>query len=391
MTKSPRLSRVEIDDKMMMPTLTSARCATRRNRLLALMESQRVDVSLLSDVRDIYYFTGTLLPADLPALWLAHSDGSCRLIGPEGYSDAEIQEMVTYDWNCQGTRHPDLPQKLQEVTQGFWKSLGSKRVAFQKLSLLDNVRAQISAEADCQWIAIDESIAKLQQLKDADEVEIIRASIQANLGAYEAVRMAIHPGATELDVLAAGIQGAMASAGEKVFHDGDYQCGEYNGPARNRSIEAGELYIVDAWTCFRGYWADMSRTFVVGREPTDVQQNLFKHIRWIQSEIPGLLRPGVDGIDLFRALDEMIRLHPPLADVGLIHHGGHATGLRAQELPDINRDRGGCLEPGHVVCVEPGGYFAEARLGVRLENIYLLNENGCEDLCPGEVELYRCG
>jgi Xaa-Pro aminopeptidase len=36
-----------------------------------------------------------------------------------------------------------------------------------------------------------------------------------------------------------------------------------------------------------------------------------------------------------------------------------------------------------VICIEPGGYFAAARYGVRLENMYLISENGCEDLCGG--------
>jgi Xaa-Pro aminopeptidase len=87
----------------------------------------------------------------------------------------------------------------------------------------------------------------------------------------------------------------------------------------------------------------------------------------------------------------MIREHPRLADEGLIHHGGHAIGLRIHEMPDVNLERGGTLEAGNVVCIEPGGYFAEARFGVRLENMYLVTEDGCEDLCPGEVELHICG
>jgi Xaa-Pro dipeptidase len=111
----------------------------------------------------------------------------------------------------------------------------------------------------------------------------------------------------------------------------------------------------------------------------------------VQRETPGLLKPGVDGQEIYKALDEMIRQHPCLAAQGLIHHGGHAIGLRSHEMPDVNLDRGGVLQAGNIICIEPGGYFAEARFGVRLENMYLITENGCEDLCPGEVELYQCG
>ena len=111
----------------------------------------------------------------------------------------------------------------------------------------------------------------------------------------------------------------------------------------------------------------------------------------MQRDVKRLLRPGLDGTEVYRALDELVREHPLLSDTGLIHHGGHAIGLRIHEMPDINLDRGGPLEPGNVICIEPGGYFDAARYGVRLENMYLITETGCENLCPGELELPQCG
>ena len=364
-------------------------CTARLQRLTQLLETHQLDAILLGDYRDIYYFTGTLLPADLPVLLVINDAGSTILTGPAGFVVDGVETQFTYEWSEQGTRHSDPVSHLanlarQNVIDPQWRQLG-----IQIESFLHGLRQALPS--DSKLVPIDEAIREMQSRKDPDEVELIRESIRANLGAYAAVQQAIRPGVTELNVLAAGIQGAMATAGEKVFHDGDYQCGQFNGPARNRRIEAGELYIVDAWTCYRGYWSDMSRTFVVGREPTDVQRGLFDHIQSLQKRIPQLLRPGVDGSEVFRSLDEMIREHPPLADQGLVHHGGHASGLRAHEMPDINRDRGGKLEPGNVICVEPGGYFDEARQGVRLENMYLITADGCEDLCAGEVELHRCG
>ena len=103
-----------------------------------------------------------------------------------------------------------------------------------------------------------------------------------------------------------------------------------------------------------------------------------------------LLRPGVDSREIYRAMDEMIREYPLLADEGLTHHGGHCIGLRAHEMPDVNPNRGGVLEAGNVVCLEPGGYTSAARFGVRLENTYLITETGAENLCPGPLELICC-
>jgi Xaa-Pro aminopeptidase len=48
------------------------------------------------------------------------------------------------------------------------------------------------------------------------------------------------------------------------------------------------------------------------------------------------------------------------------------------------------LEAGNVICIEPGGYLAVARHGVRLENMFLITDNACEDLCGGEVRLQVC-
>jgi len=373
-----------------MPRLSQVGCAARRARLHDLLLKQRLDLALITDVRDMYYFTGALLPADLPIALSVAVDGRMLLVGPSDFEVPAVDRLVEYPWNYRGTRHPDLHTHMLAALHDAWPTSGNQRVGVQQASLLNSVRRIIEPSGNGELVPIDEPLAAMQQRKDDDELAIIQESIRANLAAYDAVEAAIRPGASELDVLASGQQGAMRAAGEKVFHDGDYQCGQYNGPARNRRIEAGELYIVDAWTCYRGYWSDMARTFVVGQAATDFQHALFDHIHRVQNEVANLLRPGIDGTQIYRALDEMIREYPPLADSGLIHHGGHAIGLRSHEMPDINLQRGGTLEAGNVICIEPGGYFDAARYGVRLENMYLITESGCENLCEGELELIAC-
>jgi Xaa-Pro aminopeptidase len=366
-------------------------CDVRRQRLLDLLAQERLDSVVITDARDIYYFMGTLIPIDLPAALVVGGDGHLLFVGPAEHDVGPIDRYLSYEWNYRGTRHPDPVAQMFSTLATAWKPSRPQRIGVQRWSLLEHVARMLEQSSSGEFVALDAQLAVMQRRKDPDEVELIRESIRANFGAYAAVEEAIWPGATELDVLSAGRRGAARVAGEKVFHDGDYQCGAYNGPARDRAIDAGELYIVDAWTCHRGYWSDMSRTFIVGRSPTDVQFALFEHVRWVQTEVCKLLRPGIDGMVVYRLMDEMIRQYPPLADIGLIHHGGHAIGLRAHELPDVNLARGGMLETANIICIEPGGYCAEARYGVRLENMYLITETGCENLCPGEMQLVQCG
>jgi Xaa-Pro dipeptidase len=373
-----------------MSKLTEVGCAERRHRFVDLLGQLQLDAAIITDVRDCYYFTGTLVPDDLPVVLVADCDGRWQGVSPNEYPFTAGDLADTYDWNYRGTRNAQPVQNMLNTCRGLLLTCSGKRVGIQQQSLLSIVASELLL-GTTRLIPIDDQLAFLQQSKDRDEIEVVRACVKANLAAYEAVAASIAPGVTELEVLSAGCRGSMLGVREKVFHDGDYRCGSYNGPARDRPIERGELYIVDAWTRYRGYWSDMSRTFAVGMPPTDVQQALFDHIRWIQTQLTGILRPGVDGRDVFRQVDEMIRQHPALAENGLIHHAGHCIGLRIHEMPDLNLQRGGVLQPGNVVCVEPGGYFPEARHGVRLENMYLITENGCEDLCSGEVELPVCG
>lgn len=373
-----------------MPTLSVEGCAARRQRLIDVMTTRQLASAVITDVRDIYYFSGTLLPADLPAAYLLEASGVATLIGPELSDVGGQYAYASYRWNLRGTRDPGIVAQMAEVLSEALKGMQFNAVGIQRYALSQRIGEVLIASGRRRLVEIDADIVDMQSRKDPDEIEMIRASIRANLAAYEAVRRTIHPGVSELEVLAAGYAGAMESAGEKVFHDGDYQCGQYNGPARRRPVEEGELYIVDAWTCYRGYWSDMSRTFFVGTRPSEVQRDLFDHIQGVQQETPKLLRPGIDGQEVFRELDELIRKHPRLAATGLVHHGGHAIGMRSHEMPDINLGRGGLLAPGQVICIEPGGYLPEARYGVRLENMYLITEHGCEDLCPGDVVLHEC-
>ena len=227
----------------------------------------------------------------------------------------------------------------------------------------------------------------MQEVKDPDEIELLRKAVQVDLAAYAAAEAAMAPGVNELEVLAAAQRAAHLAAGEKVFHDGDYQCGELGGFARNRPIEAGEIYVIDAWSVYRGYWADLCRSFAVG-EPTEVQHSVFEHVKGFHDRVGEYLRPGKDGRECAVAMDAYIREHPKPGRRRLDPpRRAQPRPGRAHEMPDLNKERGGTLRVGNVVSVEPGAYIPEARAGVRLENMYLITEDGLENLSPYPMKL----
>lgn len=207
-------------------------------------------------------------------------------------------------------------------------------------------------------------------------MECIRRSIAATLAGYSRAQEVIRPGISELEVMTECQAAAQRCSGAVHFYNGDFRSGELGGFARNRPIERGELYIIDAWSDVDGYWCDMSRTWSVGGEPTDLQQSVYDHLAALLRAVPEMARIGRSTREFWAELDARIREHPHLAKDGLIHHGGHGIGLRAHEAPDLNRDRGGTFEVGTVFTCEPGGYSDGLRRGVRIENLFLVTEAG---------------
>jgi Xaa-Pro dipeptidase len=363
--------------------LTLDGCRRRQERFRALLTREGIDAAAVTDPRDVYYLTG-FLQASVPPhpllLWIDAADEQRSWLVASSSGEAAVAgERLTYEPHLLFTLHPDLERRLAEtVIRRLAGNPAPKRLGWQAESLTRQLASGIeSAVHPDEWTAIDEPLARLRKRKDPDEVETMRRAIRASLAAYDAARAMIAPGVTELAVLQAAHTAATLAAGERIFHDGDYQASQLGGFARDRPVRAGELYIIDAWSIVAGYWSDLCRTFPVS-EPSPLQREVQAHIAGILGEVPSRLAPGSRGTELWAWIDRRLRDHPHLREIGLTHHAGHGVGLRGHEAPDLNRDREGLMEPGDVVSVEPGAYTPELNAGVRLENTFLITETGAE-------------
>jgi len=371
--------------------LTEEGCRTRQERFRKRLASEELDAADITDHRDIYYLTGLLLSSypsfHFPALLYLETDGQSWLAAHTDEGEALVGERVVYDSHIMYTMNPDPMRLLNEVVAKQAGGIrGISRVGWQQESFPRILGDTLANALTASWMPVDDLLAEQQARKDPDEIVLLKQAIEINLKAYDRVQEVIAPGVNELDVLAAGQQVALHAAGEVIHHGGDYQCAELGGPARDRKIEAGELYIIDAQTTYRGYWSDLCRTFAVG-EPTDLQISVYDHLAAILRDVPDLVKPGGRGTDLWQTLDARIREHTHLKDIGLIHHAGHGVGIRAHEAPDLNRDREGFFEVGTVFSCEPGAYSEALRRGVRLENTFAVTEDGVENLSDYPLEL----
>jgi len=260
--------------------------------------------------------------------------------------------------------------------------LGAGRVGLDRCTwmLAEALLAEGCDVADCQA-----DMLYARRLKTPEEIASLAQSVAQSEAAVDAVEKAIAPGVTETELFAV-MYGTVIAKGSEMIETRLLSSGPRTNPwfneASDRQVRPGELIALDTDTIgCNGYYADFSRTFVVGdRRPTGYQQSLYRMAHEQIHANMDLLRAGVT----FRELAERAWPIPERFDdrkyPSIIHgvglHGETPLVAHADRLDTYTGD--GVLEAGMTVSVEsyigePGGTE-----GVKLEEQVVITETGVE-------------
>lgn len=198
-------------------------------------------------------------------------------------------------------------------------------------------------------------IWSVRAIKSAAELERIRAACDITSRAYETGFAQVREGMTEAQI--AGVMGASLRAegaddgwAACVLGTGDY--GRVDGVARARPVRRGELVFIDMGANVGGYWADFSRSGVIGA-PTAHQIERQAAIHAITADGVAALRDGTRASDVARLLDERMAAHE-LPFNNEPDRYGHGLGTVVTEEPDVSVADDTVLRAGMVITIEPG-------------------------------------
>ncbi|MDD2709068.1 MAG: Xaa-Pro peptidase family protein [Verrucomicrobiae bacterium] len=159
-------------------------------------------------------------------------------------------------------------------------------------------------------------------------------------------------------------------------------------------LRAGELIILDIFLrdLATGYWGDMTRTVLKGRA-TGAQRRQFETVRQAQKLAISQVRAGVNGRQIHSNVEKLFAEKGYRTGMtkdgyeGFFHGTGHGLGLEIHEPPRLSKVDFR-LQAGNVVTVEPGLYYRSVG-GVRIEDVALVQKNGCQLLsnCPIQLEI----
>ena len=199
-------------------------------------------------------------------------------------------------------------------------------------------------------------------------------------GALEQILKEIRPGMTE-KAIAARLNYLMVSAGaEKTSFDTIIASGP-NGSMPHavpgmRQVREGDFITMDFGCMVEGYCSDMTRTFFC-RAADPKYAAIHDLVREANELAESMLRPGVPLCDL----DKAARDHISAAGYGeyFTHRLGHFIGQTEHEKGDVSATNTTLAKPGMIFSIEPGVYLP-GEFGVRVEDLVLVTEDGCEIL-----------
>ena len=156
-----------------------------------------------------------------------------------------------------------------------------------------------------------------------------------------------------------------------------------HGVPGERLVQAGDFVTMDFGATYQGYCADMTRTVAVGYV-TEEMETVYNTVLKAQTAAIAASKPGVTG----REIDAVARKIITDAGYGAYfgHGYGHSLGMEVHESPSPNGRNEEGMPVGAVASAEPGIYLP-GKFGVRIEDVVIFREDGCENITKSPKNL----
>ncbi len=371
----------------------------RLGRIRAEIARREIAACLLFDSVNVRYATGAcnmqvfharnpsrylFLPVEGPVILFEFA--GCMHLADGLETIDEVRPAITASYVAAGENIAERERRWAEsVASLIRETLGAGvRIGLERV----NAGAALALAAEgFEIVDAQAPVERARALKSAEELKCVVASLRACEHAVAALREAVRPGITEVELWSILHQGVIAQDGNYVetrLLSSGPRTNPWFQEAAPRTLGKNELVALDTDVVGRfGYYADFSRTFHTGpRKPTKAQRELYQLAHEQVQHNLGLLRPGLS----FREYAEQAWDIPPPYVANRYYLSAHGIGMTGEypylyhrmDFPDAGYD--GVLEAGMTICVESYLGKEGGTEGVKLEEQVLITDSGVKVL-----------
>jgi Xaa-Pro aminopeptidase len=365
----------------MTDTTTAAIPTERADRLAEEVAARSLDALLVTDLVNVRWLTG-FTGSNGAAIIGAGPDGLRRFVTDFRYL-TQAAEQLDDRWTREIS--PDLLKGIvAQIPDDAPLKLGFDDAS---VSVREHERLASLVPDGVELVPAGGAVEQLRAVKDAGELDKIRASARLADAALEEVLGRGLVGRTERDValdleFTMRRMGAEAASFPPIVAAGAHGAMPHAEP-RDLDIPRGTLVVIDWGAQLDGYASDCTRTYATGDiDPRD--REVYDLVLRAQEESLAAVRPGPTG----REVDAVARrIIDEAGHAEHFGHGlGHGVGLEVHEGPRLSKQGEDALAGGNVVTVEPGVYVPGA-VGVRIEDLVAVTADGHEVLSGLPKEL----
>lgn len=233
------------------------------------------------------------------------------------------------------------------------------------------------------------ALSKMRRIKEQDEIEAHRRACRVTGEGVRYMMQHIQPGMMEYQA-EAYFDFALKSKGcghafTTIAASGINSC-VLHYAENNKMMQDGELILFDLGASSNYYCADVSRTFPVNGKFTERQKILYNIVlKGLETAIalskPGQNKDELQEISKKVMAEELIKIgmieKPEDINPYYLHGSGHFIGLYTH---DVGEDPSNLLTENMMFTLEPGLYFPDEKIGIRIEDTLLVTKDGCEVL-----------
>jgi Xaa-Pro aminopeptidase len=345
----------------------------RISKLLQVLKEKQVEGFFTSSVANITYLTG--FTGDSSRLII--TPDRCVLMTDGRYTEQAKQEcpeeVEIFKWLNNKRYANETYFHIIDIS-GI-KSLGfeGNLLSYTEYETLNKGLEHVD------FINIEGVVESIRQQKDPEEIEKLSIACDISDRALELTLPYIREGITELELTARlefnmKTNGAENLSFETLVISGT-RTSLLHGKPSDKKINRGELVLLDFGALYKGYHADISRTFIMG-QANEKQKEIYTYIQQAEMKAIMTLKPGISA----QIPDQKVRSIIPDKYLDYYYPGlGHGVGIQIHEEPFLGHTSENILEQNMTLTIEPGIYIPGWG-GIRIEDTVVIQEQSARCL-----------